>query len=337
MPWAAGMSTVGRPQSGWRKRAVLGARLVLLAGTLVAAMQTALASDALGQPVGPATQTVPTAETCDSVREKFGAAGESPASKPSMQTVASVDCSRKRILIPQSYPGQDLSAAEYGAFFTTVGLCSAPDVRRLLAAGWVVDLSLKRRGQKAVHTPLDCRSYDQMMSPNQPAPAGTPEALAEGRPAPTEIGDRPVLDFAVGELVSTTSARSTLRLQSKSASWPFFTDDKVDLVIRHGGHALRLVSVGGTGHSVLQVNTAAGDGQKIGSVSFHYQDRPLKLAEAVARPREIERWSLAAGFRNRGEDDTESAPFAVIKQEEDGANHVIRGWPEAEASCQTTA
>lgn len=310
-----------------------GSRLVLLAVMLIGLSQTAVATDALGQPVVPVAQSSTTAEvTCESVSEKFGAVGKSPASTPSVQVTTSVDCARKVILITQSFRAdQDLSAVGYGAFFTTVGFCSAPDVRKVLAAGWVVDLSLKRRGQKTVNAPLDCRSYDQMMSPNQPAPPGTPEALAEGRPAPAEIKNRPVLDFAVGELVSKTRARSTVKLPSKSTSWPFFTDDKVDLVIRHSDQNLRLANVGGTGHSVLLVGTDLGQEPKIGFVSFHYQDRPLKLAEAVSRAKELESWFLNAGFRSGGENGSGRPSFAVIKQEVDAARHEVKGWPAAEA------
>lgn len=310
-----------------------GARLVVMAGLLVALAQPAVAADALSQAATRSGQTMVTGEaTCDIVREKFGAVGEGPTATPEVQVSTSVDCARRTIRITQTFRAdQDASAAGYGAFFATVGLCSAPDVRKVLADGWVIDLSFKTRGQKAVSAPLDCRSYDQMMSPNQPAPAGTPEALAEGRPEPADTKNRLVLDFAVGELVSKTRARSTVKLPRSNLSWPFITDDKVDLVIRHGDQSLRLAKVGGTGQSVLQVDRDIDDEQKLGMVSFHYQDRPLKLAEAISRAKELESWFLTAGFQSRGEDGSRRPSFTVIKQEVDAARHVVSGWPAAEA------
>ena len=105
----------------------------------------------------------------------------------------------------------------------------------------------------------------------------------------------------------------------------FFTDTPVDMRFRYRDKVLTLNRVGGTGHSILMISLALTG--RVEFVDFHYQDRPLRLREAIDKAKDVEAWFRAAGFRYADP----TSPFQ-IREPETARPVGARTWSDAEAA-----
>jgi hypothetical protein len=106
----------------------------------------------------------------------------------------------------------------------------------------------------------------------------------------------------------------------------------VDVRYRFGDRVLDLPGIGGMENTVLLINLSYPN-QRVASLSFSYQDRPLQLAEAMARAQELRRWFEEAGFVQPREvpGERDRWPFRVAEQARGLSDHPRpENWESAE-------
>jgi hypothetical protein len=152
-----------------------------------------------------------------------------------------------------------------------------------------------------------------------------PDCVARSGPIATST-----IRISVGQSLQEVEAASSFPKKFPADS--FFTDDAVNLEWIFNQRRFLFDNVGGTGQSVLHVVTdrLRSDPATVSIITFDWQNRPLTLAEAIARARRFETWLRAGGFQQPASDRLIDRPFVIL---EDGFQPPARfatDWPSAE-------
>lgn len=140
-----------------------------------------------------------------------------------------------------------------------------------------------------------------------------------------------VIEFRLGDSKEALNAQSSMSLDFD----PFyFTDTPVNLTWLLNDREFSFNNVGGTGQSVLTLDLDYND-RGLNRVTFEWQNRPLNLAEAMARAKMLEAWLIDAGYVPLMIDGEPMRPFAIVERNVYPLKQKATDWASAEATLSS--
>lgn len=134
--------------------------------------------------------------------------------------------------------------------------------------------------------------------------------------------------------IATIQAASTLR-PDLNAGRVFFTDDPVNVEWLTNEQEFAFNNVGGTGEAVLLLNF--NDGDRLSSLEFAWQNRPVDLSEVMERARQLQQQLMEAGFTHSSRTETVYREFVVIGDNYRPPTRHFDDWPIAESALADDA
>lgn len=161
---------------------------------------------------------------------------------------------------------------------------------------------------------LDCPGALQVLGT---LPASLPDCIATSGAKATQS-----IRFSLGTPVGEIQRQATLPIKFDPV---LTTNTPVNIIWADGAHEFRFEDVGGDNDSVLIANVDP-ERQDLSEFSFDWQNRPMRLDEAIAKASRLESWLKVRGYRpvddagRVGGTDLEARPSFLVRSPMDWAS-----------------
>jgi hypothetical protein len=192
--------------------------------------------------------------------------------------------------------------------------------------GWILVTLLTGAACAQATQTDDWRDCPGTIAPG-PAPPELPACVA----ASGSQAERS-LRVGLGDDIASIRAASTFKPGRLDASRVFFTDDPVNVEWRTSERQFVFDNVGGTGEAVLLLNFH--DEDRLSSLEFAWQNRPLTLSEVIGRARQLQQQLIEAGFARSARSETIYQEFVVIGDDYRPPTQHFADWSLAESALE---